>query len=262
MKICTWNINSVRLRIEMILELFSSYKIDILLLQETKCDDSVFPIDFLLENGINAIYNGQKSYNGVAILAKNKIELLEKSIPNIIQDSPYKNARYIEGLIYFNGENFKVASIYVPNGDDDVIKIEESQRFQFKLNFLEALYTHFKNNQDYMICGGDYNVAKTKIDLFSYKSAYGGVGCHPLEHEKMAQLDSVFVDIFRELYPDKNGYSWYDYRHGRWQKKEGWRIDYHYISQNLKNKIKDCYLIEDMRDKEKPSDHVPLVLEI
>lgn len=269
MKICTWNINSIRTRLNLLLDLFHLYNIDVVLLQETKCSDEHFPIQFFEENALNVAFTGQKSTNGVAIVSRMPVEITEKHLPDTENTLPYHNTRYIEGLINVGGEVVKVASVYVPNGDDPKIQnrseLQSSERFLFKLKFLNALGTHFEKmnslNEKFII-SGDYNVAKTKEDIFSYKTAFGGVGCHPLEHEKMDNFEKYSVDIFRHFYPNDIKYTWYDYRHQRFSKQQGWRIDYHYVSKNLVDRCKDVSVIDDVRAREKTSDHVPVVLDL
>lgn len=262
MIVCAWNINSIRLRLDMMLDLIKNENIDALLLQETKCNDENFPIAFFEENNLNVIFNGQKSYNGVCIVSKYKIEKIDHNLSQKT-GSPYKDARYVQGVVNFNGNEVRLASVYVPNGDENVPDITQSPRFNFKLDFLEELNKEFTASQnEYFICSGDYNVAKTSLDIFSYKSAYGNVGCHPLEHAKMDKLDNNFTDAFRHIDKTSNGYTWYDYRHGRWQQKQGWRIDYHYVSKKLQDKITSCRPVDNIRGLDKSSDHVPLLLEL
>jgi exodeoxyribonuclease-3 len=269
MKICTWNINSIRTRLDLLLELFRVHSVDVLMLQETKCSDEHFPVNFFEENALNVVFTGQKSTNGVAIVSRMPIEITQKHLPNTENLLPYNNTRYIEGLINVNGEVLKIASVYVPNGDSpDIIKrpdLMSSERFLFKLKFLDCLNAHIKQMKKFdekFIISGDYNVAKTQLDIFSYKSAFGGVGCHPLEHEKIANLESQATDIFRHIYPSDEGYTWYDYRHQRFSKKEGWRIDYHYVSENLVDKCRNVFLLDEIRGREKTSDHLPVVLDL
>lgn len=266
MKIASWNVNSIRARFDAFIYFIKKYNPDIILLQETKVIDELFPFNIAYSNGYNTLVSGQKSYNGVAILSKFPIEL---ELKNLQQSELFPNdteARYIEASFSFNNNFIKIASVYVPNGaSTEDSKLEESVRFKYKLNFYDRLINRIQEinkNDETFIMGGDFNVALTDIDLFNPKSAANDVGFHPMEKEKMNQIiANQMPDIYRTLNID-NGYTWWDYRNrNSLQNNLGWRIDYILASEKIKSQIKKCYVCKDIRSIEKTSDHAPLMIE-
>lgn len=270
-KIASFNVNSVKARLPRLLEWLKNSQPDIVLLQETKCIESEFPFEALFDAGYNAAVYGQKSYNGVAILAKSKIEDVVKGLPTLNGELD-EQARYIEGVVSVKNSVIRVASIYVPNGGGDLMPgetLESSKKFSYKLNFIDRLNSHLSMLLAYdemQIFGGDYNVAVEEIDVFDPKSLNGTVCFHPLERQKFRSLLNIgLVDSYRAQNQHHQAFSWWDYRGGSWQHNKGMRIDYLLISPQAADKISSAS-IEDkgVRDQEKASDHAPvcLVLEI
>ena len=270
-KIASWNINSIRLRIGLVNNWLKHNDIDILLLQETKCVDELFPVmDFTME-GYNAIFTGQKSYNGVAILSKYPIETEQIKLPLYHFDSIDEEARYIEGVCTINNKIIRVASVYVPNGSSALQKgekLEDSKRFVYKLNFYKRLQqrmSEIKNYDEFIIVGGDANVARAEIDLHSPKTAEGGVGFHKLERNAFENILSAgYTEIFRHQHPTVQEYSWWDYRRNGWQNNKGWRIDYLLLNEfTLQNSLSITSAIDkSTRSISQTSDHVPVLVEI
>jgi exodeoxyribonuclease-3 len=224
---------------------------------------------------------GQKSYNGVAILSKFQIEDVIKVLPNapILSNGEVTNlfgnqetqqARYIEGVISVDGAAIRVASIYVPNGGGDLGEdeaLENSKKFIYKLEFLEALKAHFSNLaafDEIQIFGGDFNVAVEEIDVFDAKSLRNTVCFHDFERQKFRSILNLgIVDSYRALNSSHQAFSWWDYRGGSWQHNKGMRIDYLLASPKAADKI--CAAeIEDkgVRDQKKASDHCPVCVTI
>ena len=271
-KIATWNVNSVRARIESVLKWIEEENPTVVMLQEIKCQTEVFPYEAFESLGYNCLVKGQKSYNGVAILSKEPITLETDILCNADgDDCGDVESRYIEATLNIGDKLLRVASVYVPNGSSTLVgktKLEESPRFLYKMNFFDRLHSRMKNllenNKDeYIIFGGDYNVAMRDIDLYNPDSARGGVGFHPLEVEKMDSIidNAGYVDLFRLQNPDQEEYSWWDYRRGGWQGNKGWRIDYMMTSPNVISKA-ECLIHKHTRAHEKPSDHAPVVVKI
>lgn len=292
-KIATFNVNSVKARLANVLSWLKDSNPDIVLLQEIKCLERDFPFEAFFDLGYNAAVLGQKSYNGVAILSKFKIEDVVKNLPNFEEDLLVKSARkkpnqddfftnesddeefqqqarYIEAVVSVAGRAIRIASIYVPNGGggiEDSINLENSEKFLYKLNFLEALKNHFANILQYdeiTILGGDYNVGAQNIDVYDSIGLEGAVCFHPLERQKFrAILNLGFVDTYRQANPQTQAFSWWDYRAGGWQHNKGLRIDYLLASPLASDKIVSA-TIEDrnVRDKEKASDHCPVCVVI
>ncbi len=268
-KIASFNVNSVKARLPRLLEWLKNSQPDIVLLQELKCQEQDFPFEALLEAGYNAAVSGQKTYNGVAILSKFKIEDVVKTLPSL-DEAVDEQARYIEGVISINNQAIRVASIYVPNGGGEIQinqTLENTEKFLYKLKFFNRLKAHFSKLLEYneiQIFGGDYNVAANEIDVFDPKSLEGAVCFHPLERQKFyCLLNLGLIDSYRAMNQKSQAFSWWDYRGGSWQNNKGLRIDYLLTSPKAADKIITA-TIEDkgVRDQEKASDHCPVCLEI
>lgn len=266
-KIASFNVNSINARLSRLLEWLKNSNPDVVLLQELKCQEENFPFEALYDAGYNAAVAGQKSYNGVAILSKYKIEDVVKTLPTL-DESLDEQARYIEAVISLHGQAIRVASIYVPNGGGEVLAnetLETSKKFTYKMDFFNRLNAHFKQLLTYneiQIFGGDYNVAVEEIDVFDPKSLANTVCFHPLERQHFRSfLNLGLVDSYRAKNQETQAFSWWDYRAGAWQHNKGMRIDYLLTSSLAADKIIDTG-IEDkgVRDQEKASDHCPVML--
>ncbi len=287
-KIATFNVNSIKARLENVLNWLKESNIDIALLQELKCEEDKFPYEAIEDLGYNVAICSQKTYNGVAILSKFKIEDVVKSIPNFDKDLGVKvkknndqdlfadsskkqiQARYIEAVIPISNSAIRVASIYVPNGGgklEDGQKLENSEKFIYKMNFYDALKNHLKEVLTYdeiAIFGGDYNVGCYNVDVYDPKNLEGTVCFHEDERRKFKSLLNLgLTDSFRAKNPETQAFSWWDYRGNGWEYDKGLRIDYLLTSALATDKITNCYIQDkDVRDKSKASDHCPVVLEI
>lgn len=253
MKIVTWNVNSLLIRLQSVERYILEYSPDILLLQEIKTVNTVTPAEFFENLGYNVTLFGQKSYNGVAIVSRFGIEDVTQNLPNF----PDENARYVEA---FTG-GVRVASVYVPNGQEI-----GSEKFQNKLYFLQALYEHMQSLLQYeekVIVGGDFNVAPTKIDTYDYQTPEV-IHTSLLERAAFRTLLSKgYADIHRSLYPEKDQwFSWWDYRAGSWTHNKGLRIDHLLLSPQACDVTIDCGIHSDPRGWERPSDHTPVWVEL
>lgn len=263
-KIITWNVNSIKARMNHLLLLLKNESPDVVLLQEIKCENSAFPLLEIQDAGYNVCFCGQKSYNGVAIISKNPFEEVATKIPNF-EDA---EARYIEAITYYKNTPIRVASVYVPNGQptgDEAktnIKAVNSKRFKYKLDFLEALKQHMTSyiyNTEYFIVGGDINVAPFDIDVYSVKNWEGKVCFLPQEKALVRGIiNAGFSDCVRLLAPDNQMFSWYDYRTGGFATGKGLRIDHIFSSPGFTDKLKGYKILDYYRGLEKPSDHVPV----
>ncbi|MFM8185509.1 MAG: exodeoxyribonuclease III, partial [Alphaproteobacteria bacterium] len=203
------------------------------------------------------------------ILSKYKIEEVVKGLPNFaIQNQADPQARYIEALITIKNEVYRIASIYVPNGGGDLLpnqKLEDTQKFQYKIAFFQALSQHISNLSSYdekQIFCGDFNVAIDAIDIYNPQSFDGNILFHPQERKNMRTiLNQGLIDVFRHKNPNITNYSWWDYRGNSYANNKGARIDYILTTPNLLTNIKEV-VIEDknVRDQEKASDHCPVSL--
>ncbi|MDR0677496.1 MAG: endonuclease/exonuclease/phosphatase family protein [Holosporaceae bacterium] len=236
MKIISWNVNSIRARIDNFLIVASKEKPDIILLQETRVENSLFPREPLEELGYNIAMYGQKGRNGVAICSKYLLEEVTTDFS--------KEARYIEA---FTGGLF-VASIYVPNGQE-----VDTEQYFYKLDFLKKLkdkFLFFKN--EIFIAGGDYNVAPYPKDI--YIVGYEGIAGSPRERHAMEELRATgYLDPL-----ENNGFTWWSYRRRDFQQDDGFRIDQFYLSPQAQKLFSSGGVLRYARGLERPSDHAPI----
>lgn len=271
-RVATWNINSIRIRLDLLKSVINQNQLDVILLQETKCQDFDFPTSAIQSIGMNYLYKGQKSYNGVAILSKYPIDLEYDELPLYNLQEEDNEARYIEAITTINGKILRLASIYVPMGGSVLQPgetLEESQRFNYKLNFYKRLQNRIEEikkdtngfQDEYIIFAGDLNVAQEAIDLSHPKANEGGVGFHPFERQALRNIRTVGLDdLFRLKYPNVVQYSWWDYRTKAFDRNIGWRLDYLLCSPNVVENTKECYVDMKTRGKPKTSDHAPNVV--
>ncbi len=248
MKIASWNVNSIRVRIEHIVKFLKDHDIDVLLLQEIKCINEVFPNSIFQDMGYNCEVFGQKTYNGVAILSKYLIEDVTLG-SSVFEDDP--QSRYIEALI--NGYN--ISSVYVPNGQEP-----NTNAYFYKLDFLKVLSNYIKNKTNFII-GGDFNIALSDQDVYDPKSWKDKICCTSREREclnNFIQNNQLKDSISNFRKNDEKIYTWWDYRHSMFQKDKGLRLDYFFVSQNII--IENMFVEKSMRSLERPSDHAPIIM--
>lgn len=255
MKIATWNVNSVKARLEHVLMWLKEASPDVVLLQEIKTVTEGFPFEPIEDLGYNTAVYGQKTYNGVAILSKFPLEDVQKGLPGNEEDP---QARYIEAVT--NG--VRVASIYVPNGRE-----VDSEPFFYKLNFLNLLRDHTKTLLSYdeaLVLGGDYNVALSDADVHNPEARRGKLLFSVPEKRALRQVINLgLMDALRTVYPEdtaegKDLYTWWDYRAGSWEANRGYRIDHLLLSPQAADMLKGANVDKDIRAREKPSDHAPV----
>jgi exodeoxyribonuclease-3 len=250
MKIVAWNVNSIKSRLTHLKDFILAQNPDVILLQELKCQHADFPWMDIQALGYNPLVKGQKTYNGVAIISKEKAELIADHLPGDGEDD---HARYIEARV----GNTRVISVYVPNG-----QAVGSDKFAYKLKFFERLFVHAKNllqTEERIAIGGDFNVALDPLDLFDVKVNEGSILFHPQERAGLRRLLNLgYVDAFRALHPDKEEYSWWDYRAGAFERDLGFRIDYMLLSPQAADHLAEAGMDKSTRALEKPSDHIPV----
>jgi len=257
MKIISWNVNSVRARIENILNYIKDSNPDILFLQEIKTQNENFPSETFKEHGYNSYVFGQKSYNGVAFLSKSKIG----NVKNDFIKDKLKQSRIITGEIALNKKKTKLINIYVPNGNP-----VDTEKYEYKKNWLTSFIKKVKKEltaNSNLIISGDFNIIPETIDVYDYKR-YENDALFRLEiRKKYRELINLgFNDIYRHFNKSKQEYTFWDYFAGSWQKNYGMRIDHFLVSNNLLENIKSININKKPRSKTKPSDHTPIELEI
>ena len=257
MVISSWNVNSVRARISNIIKYLKLSSPDILMMQEIKTEEKNFPFNEFKNIGYDSYVLGQKSYNGVAILSKKKIENIELNF----FDDTLKQARILVGELKIKEKTIKLINIYVPNGNPI-----DTDKYVYKKNWLDLLIKQIKKTViDYsnIIVGGDFNIIPDQIDVYDHKR-YENDALFKLEiRKKLRELINLgFQDIYRYFNKDKQEFTFWDYMVGSWQKNHGMRIDHFLVSNNLLNNIKNINIDKKPRSKLKPSDHTPIELEI
>ena len=256
MKISSWNVNSVRARIANIKEYLKYSNVDILMLQEIKTEDINFPYNDFKSLGYESYVFGQKSYNGVAFLAKKNIN----NINTLFIKDENKQSRIIVGEINIKKKPIKLINIYVPNGNP----VDTDKYFYKKKwynSFIKKVKKTLSDNKN-IIIAGDFNIIPEKIDVYNYKK-YENDACFRLEmREKFYQLLELgFHDVYRYFNKEKKEYTYWDYMAGSWQKNNGMRIDHFLISNNIISMIKNIKIDKKPRSKIKPSDHTPIEIE-
>ena len=257
MKIVSWNVNSVRARINNILNYINNDKPDVLMLQEIKTQDINFPYEEFKKLGYTSYVFGQKSYNGVAIISKNNLKDINKDF--IIDD--LKQSRIITGEIQLKKKKIELINIYVPNGNPvDTDKYNYKKKWLTK--FIASIKKKLLKNSNLLIAG-DFNIIPEEIDVYDFKR-YENDALGKLEIRKKFRelLNLGFKDVYRFKNRQKQEYTFWDYFAGSWQKDYGMRIDHFLLSNNLIDNIISININKKPRSKIKPSDHTPIELEI
>ena len=257
MKICSWNVNSVRARINNILAYLKLSKPEILLIQEIKTEEKNFPFNDFKRLGYESYVFGQKSYNGVAFLSKVKVNKINTKF---FKDQN-NHSRIIEGDIKSKFNNFKLINIYAPNGNPiDTAKYEYKKSWYD--SFIKKIEDTLIKNKN-IIIGGDFNIIPEEIDVHDPKR-YENDALFKLEiRKKILEIINLgFYDVYRHFNKNKYEYTFWEYMAGAWPKNHGMRIDHFLISSSLLNNVKRVSIDKKPRGNIKPSDHTPIVLEL
>ncbi|MDX8386979.1 MAG: exodeoxyribonuclease III [Ghiorsea sp.] len=251
MKIVSWNVNSLNVRLPHVLDYLKEHQPDVLALQETKMTDDKFPVAELEAAGYHVVFMGQKTYNGVAIISKHAIEDVSTDIPNL--DDPQK--RVIAATI--NG--VRIIDVYIPNGHE-----VDSEKYAYKMGWLTALNRYLKTElatHAKLVLLGDYNIAPADIDIHDAARWEGKILCSDKERAHFqGLLDLGLRDSLREMYPEEPMLSWWDYRMNAFRRKWGIRIDHLLVSQDIQ--LIEGGIHTEERGKERPSDHAPAWIKI
>lgn len=253
MKVASFNANSLRVRLEIILNWLKEHQPDILAIQETKVQDADFPVEAFEDTPYQCIYKGQKSYNGVAIFCKGKPSDIEFGF----EDEPKDQPRLIKAKI--NGIN--IVNTYIPQG-----YMVESEKFDYKLNWFKRLRNYFEskfNPNDAVLWVGDFNVAPEPVDVYNPEGLLGHVCFHPDVRSALKKtIEWGFIDIFRKHCREPNQYTFWDYRTPNTFKRNiGWRLDHIMGTKPLAAVSTDCYIDKEPRALKRPSDHTLVVTE-
>ncbi len=252
MKVASFNVNSLRARLTIVLQWLAEYQPDILCVQETKVQDTDFPTDAFDKTKYKYVFKGQKSYNGVAIFSRSEISNVQFGFDDEPKDQPRLIKAEINGIVIVN--------TYIPQG-----YLPESEKFEYKLNWFNRLLTLFDKNfkpTDPVLWVGDLNVAPQPIDVYDPVNLSGHVCFHPEVHkafEKIVQWG--FIDVFRMHCKEAGRYTFWDYRLNSFQRNLGWRLDHIMVTKSLAEKCTACYIDKQPRLAERPSDHTPIIAE-
>ncbi len=254
MRIAAWNVNSVLARLPTALKVFEAVNADVWCLQEIKCEDHRFPRLEFEALGYNIETFGQKSYNGVAILSKHRIEETTRGVPGFEHDQ----ARYIECVIAAPGGAMRVASIYAPNGNP-----LGTEKFDLKLAFMEALQAHLRDLlklEERFVIAGDYNVIPREVDCVDPRVWANDALFQPETRAAYRALQNLGLsDAYMQADGAAHKYTFWDYQAGAWQKDNGIRIDHLLCSPQAADQLQSVEIHKQARAMEKASDHVPII---
>jgi exodeoxyribonuclease-3 len=255
MKLATWNVNSLTVRLPQVLDWLSAQTehggIDVLALQETKTTDDKFPQNEIQTAGYHVAFFGQKTYNGVALIAQHPISDVIQNIPGFADDM----ARVITATV--NG--VRVVGAYFPNG-----QAPDSDKFVYKMAWLTALQAFIKDEltrHDKLVLMGDYNITWDDLDVWDPVAMAGTIHCTDEERAHFkALLDLGLTDAFRLFEQAPKSYSWWDYREFAFKRNRGLRIDHILVSTELVKSVSACVIDKAPRKNERPSDHTPVIV--
>jgi len=253
MRLATWNVNSLKVRLPHVLDWLAANPVDVLCLQETKQQDSDFPQAALQEAGYHSVFSGQKTYNGVAILSREPGRDVQHGIPDLGDDQ--------KRVIAATYADIRVVDVYIPNGQSI-----DSDKYQYKLKWLTALNDWLKQElirYPKLVLLGDYNIAPEDRDVHDPKAWEGNVLVSEPERQQLRNLMALGLrDSFRLFEQTEKSFSWWDYRMMGFRRNHGMRIDHILISEPLVAQCKSCVIDKAPRKLERPSDHAPVIIEL
>lgn len=257
MKIATWNINGVKARIDTAATWLRSAQPDIACLQEIKCRDEMFPVQVFEDLGYNVVVHGQKGFNGVALLSKSPLDEITAGLAGDPDDG---QARYLEAVISVPSGVLRIVNIYLPNGNGG------PDKFAYKLAWMARLRSRVKallRFEEPLIVAGDYNVIPAPEDVYNPDAWVDDALFVPQTRAQFqALLNLGLTDAFRACHDEPHRFTFWDYQAGAWPKNQGLRIDHLLLSPQAADRLVACEIDAEPRGWEKPSDHVPIVVEL
>lgn len=257
LKIATWNVNSLRVRLPQVIDWLQQHQPDILALQETKLTDEVFPQAALAELGYHAVFTGQKTYNGVATLSRLPAHATQIALPHFSDEQ----RRFLEARYLFQNKELCIINVYVPNGAE-----LGCDKYQYKLLWLQSLYRYLHeltSQVEHIVVLGDFNIAPTDADVLNINTWENSILTSVPERSALQNLCNLgLFDAFRLFEQPEHNFSWWNYQAGSFRRNDGARIDLILISNSLKLMAKNCYIDPAPRRLPRPSDHTPVVLEL
>lgn len=257
MKLVSWNVNSLKVRLSQLLGWLEKHSPDAVCLQETKIEDAKFPFQEIESSGYHCVWSGQKTYNGVAILSRSSLVDVVKGIPGFSDDQK----RIIAATLGSTREAVRLVCAYVPNG-----QAIDSEKYRYKLDWLAA-FRDWLDEQlrqfPRLAVLGDYNIAPSDEDVHDPRAWEGQVLCSPREREAFRSLLALGLqDGFRILSPAETSFTWWDYRMNAFKRGWGLRIDHILLAPELAMRCRRCVVDLELRRLERPSDHAPVIVEL
>ncbi|NJM47902.1 MAG: exodeoxyribonuclease III [Alkalinema sp. RU_4_3] len=262
MKIATWNVNSIRTRLVHATDwLQANPDVDLLALQETKVVDEQFPLAAFQGLGFHVYIFGQKSYNGVALIARSPLEDVRLGFGGVLSAQQVGDLDDQKRVISAVIDGVRVVNLYVPNGSEI-----ESDKYFYKLRWLKLLREYLAKllteTPDLLVCG-DFNIALEDIDIHNPAKRATHIMSSDVERDALREVLTLGLqDAFRKFNTESEQYSWWDYRSGAFRRNAGWRIDHHYLTPALYDRAKGCIIDPEPRKLEQPSDHTPVIVEL
>ncbi|MEM9010813.1 MAG: exodeoxyribonuclease III [Pseudomonadota bacterium] len=258
MKIASFNINGIKARLPALLDWLKEAAPDVVLLQEIKSVDEAFPAEPIEDLGYSVATHGQKGFNGVAILARGALEDVVRGLPG---DPDDEQARWIEATVTGEAGTARICGLYLPNGNP-----VPGPKYNYKLAWMERLEARAREllaSEEVALMAGDYNVIPLAEDTHDAAAWEGDALFRPETRAAWRRLTHLgFTEAFRTLNPTAGAYTFWDYQAGAWQKNEGIRIDHFLLTPQAADRLRDCGIDADIRGREKPSDHVPIWVEL
>lgn len=253
MRIATWNVNSLKVRLLQVEQLILNYDIDVLALQELKLSSELFPLEAFTNLGYSCIVNGQKTYNGVALISRLPMSDIIADMPDFVDNQKRVISAVINGIKFIN--------VYCVNGQSLT-----SEKFQYKQLWFKNLINYIKSSllqNEKLIVLGDFNIAPNDIDIYDVQKWNGQILSSPAERKIYKDiLDLGLIDIVRAIKPNDKIYTWWDYRQNSFKRNLGLRIDHILISNFLSPTLVSYNVLKGMRSVDKPSDHAPFLMDI
>ena len=252
MKIASWNVNSLRVRLPHVLDWLASEQPDVLALQETKMTDDDFPAQDIEDAGYHVVYSGQKTYNGVAVISKQPMSDVVTDVPDL--DDPQRR------ILGVTVGDVRILDLYVVNGSE-----VGSEKYDYKLNWLDKVTRYIEQdmaNHSHYVVLGDFNIAPEDRDVHDPEAWHEKILCSTPEREALRRIEDLgFSDSFRLFDQEDEIYSWWDYRAAGFRRNRGLRIDLVLASKGLSELCQRSWIDKEPRKLERPSDHAPAVAE-
>lgn len=257
-RIATWNVNSVRQRLEHLLKWLKDTSPDVVCLQEIKCVDEAFPREAIEALGYNVVTHGQKTFNGVALLSRLPFD---ETKPRLAGDEEDVQARFIEGVVTLKHGVLRVGCLYLPNGNPP-----ETEKYPYKLKWMSRLTAYAKErlaNEETFVLAGDFNVIPDTRDVYDWRAWTGDALFLPQTRERFQSLLNLgLTDALRATTDAAGQYTFWDYQAGGWAKNNGIRIDHLLLSPQASDRLANAGIDKHLRGWEKASDHVPVWVDL